>query len=210
MKTDALIDALAVDHAVPPPPLARGLAFGIAAGGSIAVILYLILLGPRPDVDTALHSARFLFKFVFAMSLASSAGVVVMRLLRPGVPSSLRLLMIAPALLAAAVVLEMLALPRDTWVTNMFGTTWRVCIAAIPMLSFGPLVALLVALRRGAPTSPGAAGAVVGLLAGGLGAFIYASHCPGDSPFFVAAWYSTTIAFMAVVGGLAGRRLLRW
>jgi hypothetical protein len=54
------------------------------------------------------------------------------------------------------------------------------------------------------------AGAVGGLLAGGLGAMLYASHCTDDSPLFVALWYVVAIALVAVVGALAGRLVLRW
>ena len=92
----------------------------------------------------------------------------------------------------------------------MFGTTWNVCLIAVPVLSLPILAALLVALRRGAPSSPAAAGAVAGLLAGGLGATIYASHCPGDSPLFLGAWYTITIAELALAGSIVGHRVLRW
>ena len=57
---------------------------------------------------------------------------------------------------------------------------------------------------------PALAGVVAGLVAGGLGAAVYAIHCPDDSPLFVAVWYSIAIAFVATVGGLAGHSVLRW
>jgi hypothetical protein len=47
-------------------------------------------------------------------------------------------------------------------------------------------------------------------LAGGLAAAVYATHCPDDSPLFVAAWYSLAIGFVAVLGGFLGNRILRW
>ena len=96
------------------------------------------------------------------------------------------------------------------WMPSLFGTTWRGCLVFIPLLSAGPLAAILVALRRGAPTRPALAGAVAGLLAGGIGSFVYAAHCPGDSPLFLGAWYTITILEMAALGALAGSRLLRW
>ena len=37
----------------------------------------------------------------------------------------------------------------------------------------------------GVPTRPALAGAVAGLLAGGLAASFYAAHCTDDSPLFV-------------------------
>ena len=55
-----------------------------------------------------------------------------------------------------------------------------------------------------------AAGAAAGFLAGAIGAALYATHCPDDSPLFVAAWYSLAIGFVAALGAVAGSRLLRW
>jgi hypothetical protein len=47
-------------------------------------------------------------------------------------------------------------------------------------------------------------------ICGAIGAALYATHCPDDSPLFVAAWYSLAIGFTAAIGALAGSRLLRW
>jgi hypothetical protein len=49
-----------------------------------------------------------------------------------------------------------------------------------------------------------------GLLAAGLGATLYASHCADDSPLFVMVWYSLATAFVAAVGAFVGRRVLRY
>jgi hypothetical protein len=65
-------------------------------------------------------------------------------------------------------------------------------------------------LRRGAATRPMLTGAVAGLIAGGIAATFYASHCVDDSPLFVATWYVIAIAFVALVGAIAGRWVLRW
>ena len=60
----------------------------------------------------------------------------------------------------------------------------------------------LAVLRYGATTRPGFAGAMAGLLAGGLAATFYAAHCPDDSPLFVATWYTIAIAAMALASAL--------
>lgn len=211
MRTDDLIAALAADHAVQPPALGRGLALGIAAGAVVTLALFLWLLGPRADAaGAALHSARFVFKFLVTGTLAVTAAFLALRLSRPGAPQPVALLATAPVLLAAAVALELMALPSSQWSASLFGTTWKACLVFIPLLSAGPLAAILIAMQRGAPTRPAVAGAVAGLLAGGIGSFVYATHCPGDSPLFLAAWYTITILEMAALGALAGSRLLRW
>ncbi len=56
----------------------------------------------------------------------------------------------------------------------------------------------------------GSCGAAAGLLAGAIGAALYATHCPDDSPLFVATWYTLAIGFVVGLGALAGSRLLRW
>jgi hypothetical protein len=54
------------------------------------------------------------------------------------------------------------------------------------------------------------AGAVAGLLAGGLAATFYAAHCFDDSPLFVATWYTIAIIILAALGALGGRFFVRW
>jgi hypothetical protein len=73
-----------------------------------------------------------------------------------------------------------------------------------------PLAAALFCLRQGAPEHPARAGAATGLLAGAIGAALYATHCPDDSPLFVAAWYTLAIGIVAAIGAVSGSRLLRW
>ena len=79
-----------------------------------------------------------------------------------------------------------------------------------PMLAAPVLAALIVALRAGAPLHPGLTGALAGAAAAGVGALVYASSCPGDSPLFVAAWYRLATLICVGVGALAGRRFLAW
>jgi hypothetical protein len=73
-----------------------------------------------------------------------------------------------------------------------------------------PVAALFLALRAGAPTRPAAAGAIAGLLGGGLAATLYAINCTDDSPLFVAVWYSLAIAAVSLIAAMAGRSMLRW
>jgi hypothetical protein len=43
-----------------------------------------------------------------------------------------------------------------------------------------------------------------------MGGFLYAAHCPDDSPLFVLAWYGLAIALVTGAGMLVGSRVLRW
>jgi hypothetical protein len=92
----------------------------------------------------------------------------------------------------------------------LIGSNSRVCMTAIPLLSLPLLAAALVGLRHGAPSRPGLAGALAGMLSAGLAATLYAAQCTDDSPLFVATWYTVATAMVAAIGALAGSRLLRF
>jgi len=93
---------------------------------------------------------------------------------------------------------------------RLVGHNARFCLTLIPLLSIGPLVCLLAALREGAPSSPGLAGAVAGLGASGIAATFYAANCTDDSALFVITWYPIATLIVTTAGYLIGRKLLRW
>jgi hypothetical protein len=212
MKTDDLIRALANDRPGPVTSLGQTLALALLLGLGAAFVVFMALLGPRPDIAAVLHTPRFLFKFVVTLAVGVSAVALVLRLARPETqPRSLMLLLwIGPALLALGVILELAAVPAPQWSTRLIGSNSLVCLSSIPLIAAPLLIASLVVLKRGAPTKPVLAGAVAGLAAGGLGATLYAAHCADDSPLFVMAWYTPAVAAVTGVGAAAGSRLLRW
>lgn len=71
-------------------------------------------------------------------------------------------------------------------------------------------VLVVWAVRQAAPTNLRRAGALAGLVAGGLNAAGYALHCTADTLPFVALWYGGTIVLCTRAGALLGPRLLRW
>ncbi len=210
MRTGDLIRALAADGEVRPP--GRALALALIPSVAIALGLHLAVLGFRPHLLNLLGEPRLLFKLCLTFLLAALSGVLVSRIGRPGVGvrRAAFMLAIVPALLAVANLAELLAVPVAEWGQRLVGTNAKACLESIPFLAAAPLVAALLALRQGAPERPALAGAAAGLLAGAIGAACYATHCPDDSPLFVAAWYSLAIGFVTAIGALAGSRLLRW
>jgi hypothetical protein len=211
VKTDGLIDLLAKDS-TPPRPFRSVLAGAVAGAIVIAAIVFFAAIGFRPDISEALNSIRFLFKFVVTVSLAATAIAAALALGRPdgGFARTGLMLATAPALLAGAVVLELLAIPQSQWLPRLVGVNARLCLTLIPLLALGPLACFLAALRQGAPSSPGLAGAVAGLSASGIAATFYAAHCTDDSPLFVMTWYLVATLIVTAVGYLVGSRLLRW
>ena len=210
MRTDDLIAALQADRRPATIPLATAWWGAVAVAAVIAAAVFLATIGPRPDIATAAHTMRFLFKFVATATLAASAFAVLRVLSRPDAGRALPWLAAAPALLAIAIGLELAAVPAGDWGRRLVGSNSMVCLTYIPLIGIGPLAVFLLALRHGAPTRPVLAGAVGGLLAGGLAATFYAAHCTDDSPLFVATWYTLAVALLAALGALAAWRLARW
>jgi hypothetical protein len=211
VKTDNLIDLLAQDSA-PPWRLRSLLAMALAGGLIIAAILFFVGIGFRPDISEAVTSNRFLFKFVVTVSLAVTAIWVTLSVGRPGVSLAQRglALAIAPTLLVCAAAIELLVLPESQWMPRLVGHNARFCLTLIPLLSIAPLACLLAALREGAPSSPGLAGAAAGLAASGIAATFYAANCTDDSALFVITWYPIATLIVTTAGYLIGRKLLRW
>ncbi len=212
MRTDDLIEALVQDRAAVAGKPRAALSVAVTSGALIAAILFLTVLGYRPDIATAAETYRFLFKFVFTLTLAATMIWLIFTIVRPEAVPGLRLLALAaaPVLIILAVVAELSVMPSSTWMPRLIGKNWWFCLTVIPSLAIVPLAALLTALRRAAPADPGLAGALAGLASGAIAATLYASHCTDDSPLFVITWYSIAIGLVTIVGYFAGRRWLAW
>ncbi len=212
MRTEDLIKALTADHGHRAMPLDRVLLLALLGGSALTGLAFFIWIGLRPDVAAAAQTVRFLFKFVVTLALVATSLGVVTRLARPDAklgPWGWSLLA-APVLLALAVAAELLAVPAASWWPRLVGSNATVCLTVVPLLAVAPLAGGLLALRHGAPSRPGQAGAVAGLLAGGIAATFYAANCTDDSPLFVATWYPLAIGLVSLIGGWLGRRILLW
>jgi hypothetical protein len=212
VRTFELIAALAADPVSEPIRLGRRVAAALVIGLVGSVALYGLLLGPRPDIAAACGTMRFWLKFVDSFAFSLPTLLLTLRLARPDAkPRALALWLAAPfILLAAGVVVELSVVPQTEWMSRLVGANAMHCTITIPMLAAPVLAALIVALRAGAPLHPGLTGALAGAAAAGVGALVYASSCPDDSPLFVATWYPLATLICMGVGALAGRRFLAW
>ncbi len=212
MRTSEFIAALTADPVPEPIRLGRRVAAALVIGVIGSVALYVLWLGPRPDIATACMTMRFWLKFVDSFAFALPSLLLTLRLARPDAkPRALALWLIAPfVLLAAGVVVELLVVPQREWMSRLMGTTAMHCTITIPRLAAPILAALIVALRAGAPLHAALTGALAGAASAGVAALVYASSCPGDSPLFVATWYPLATLICMGVGALAGRRFLVW
>jgi hypothetical protein len=212
VRTSEFIAALAADPVLEPVSMRRRFAAALALGLVGALSLYALFVGPRPDFAEAVGTVRFNLKFLDALALALPSLMLLVRLARPDArPGALALWLVAPlVLLAAAVVVELMVTPSNAWMARLVGQNMRYCTTMIPLMAAPILAALIVAMRAGAPQNPGWTGALAGAAAAGIAAFLYASHCPDDSPLFVATWYPLVTLICAGAGALAGRRFLAW
>jgi hypothetical protein len=211
MKTEELIRALAADNARPITPIGRDLLTALLGGTALAAGVFLMTLHPRADLAQALRTPAFIYKLIVAASLAVMAAALLPGTARPLHNSrTFPLWTVAPVLLAVGVVVELCTQPAVLWLPRLVGRNALHCLALIPFLSIAPAACLFIALRRGAPIRPASAGAVAGLVGGGLGAVLYGLTCPDDSPLFVATWYSIAIVVVTGITAYAGHRLLRW
>lgn len=213
MKTDQLVALLAAGAApVAPHAVARRFAAALALGGLGAVLLLVFWLGLRPDLAQLARLPLFWVKPAFPAALAGAALLAAARLARPGMRLGrvglglawplLLVWLVGAGMLAAAAPEQRLAL--------VFGETWASCPFNVALLSLPLFVTLLWAMKGLAPTRLALAGAAAGLLAGALGALVYALHCPESSLTFLGIWYVLGMAIPTVAGALLGPRLLRW
>jgi hypothetical protein len=212
MKTSDLIAALSADPFFDGGSFRRLLYGSALAGALVTAGVFLLSLGWRPDIGTAIGTIRFPFKFVITLAVVLSAAPLLVRMASPleGQTLPRAALSVGPLLMLLAVVLELVALPANRWWASLVGSNALLCLASIPALSLPSAAALMLAMKRGAPARPGLAGAVCGLVAAGIAATFYALHCDDDSPLFVAVWYTLAVAIVTFVSARVGGRMLRW
>ena len=213
MRTDDLIAVLAGAAApVPPGRALRRLLLACLIGVVGAALLVFGILGFKHDYAFQVRTAPFWMKPAYAAWFAVGAFMLVDRMGRPGAkPTAGRLVVIcafAAIAILAAINLAMTA--PDLRMHAVMGVSARFCPIAITISAIPALIAVLIALRGMAPTRLARAGLAAGLLAGGVGASVYALWCRETTAAFVAVWYTLGIVAVGGVGALLGPLVLRW
>ena len=213
MKTDELVTLLATGAgAAEPDATARRYLTALGWGAFGATLLMAILAPVRPDIDAVARLPMFWIKLAFPASVAVGGLLAASRLSRPGA----RLGWVSGALVAPVLAMwlltayVLLGAPPEERADLVMGFTWQYCLFYIPTLSVPVLVATLWAMKGLAPTRLTLAGAATGLLAGAIGALIYALHCPEMEAPFLAVWYVGGMLIPTAAGALLGPIMLRW
>ena len=213
MRTDELVTMLAAGAgAVEAGATARRYTAALGWGAFGATLLMAIVLGVRPDLAEAARLPMFWVKLAFPASVAAGALYAAARLSQPGVqlarvPAALAAPVLAMWLLAALVLATAAAGEREELI---FGGSWSACPLFIALLSLPVFAAALWAMKGLAPTRLALSGAAAGLLAGSVGALIYALYCTEMAAPFLALWYLLGMLIPTAAGAAIGPRLLRW
>lgn len=214
MKTSDLIAALTAAGADPAPPtssLAR-IAPAALGGMVVAFVILNLWLGMQP-LGAAMGARWFWMKAIYCLTLALAGVLLLTPSSRPGGRLGLAGLMVMMAAIVGIGLMaghQMMAAPPALHAKLWLGDTWRVCPWRILALAAPIYAALMIGLRRLAPTRLAIAGAAAGLLAGGLSGLTYGLYCQESAAPFVAAWYTLGVGACAALGAVIGARLLRW
>jgi hypothetical protein len=184
----------------------------VAIGAATSLGLTLAASGVRTDLNEVGAWTFLAVKLVFAVGIIAVSWAHLVRAARPGgerkTPiATLTLPFIAIVVLAAV---SIACAPSSHWSRMVVGDQWLECLVSIPVIAVVPFAAVVWAVRRLAPTSLERAGALAGLVAGGVSAAGYALHCTDDSLPFIALWYGGALILCALAGAMLGPRLLRW
>lgn len=214
MKTDQLLSLLAADaQPVAPRAAMRRLGLALVAGVPLSIGLMVWDYGVRRDLAQAMALPMFWVKLLLPLAIAAAAFAAAQRLGRPGMQAgpAARAGLVLPVVLiwGLAAVAWLSAAPGDR-PALLWGSTWRTCAFSIGFIALPVFVATLAAMKSLAPTRPALAGGAAGLLAGALGAAVYALHCPELTAPFIAVWYGIGIVLPALAGAAIGWRWLRW
>lgn len=213
MQTEDLIARLSLNVSrVPRQAALQRVGLALAVGGVVAFVALLLTLGLRPDLVAASATVPFWVKWVFTLSIALFAVVVLCRLGQPDLQVGwLWGGVAAPFLVVAMMSIgELGAAPAEMRAGLALGHTALTCPIAIVGFAAPAFAGLLWAFRRLAPTRPALTGAVAGLVAAAMGASVYAFACPEESATFMITWYTLGMGASAGIGAVAGRTLLRW
>lgn len=212
-KTEDIIEQLAGDlKPVPVFSLERRLALAALPALGVSLLLMLVILGLRSDMNAAVAEPGFWVKSAYNALLALAAFLAVRRLARPegdggGLLAWLVVIFIAMA--AIALIQLGFAVP-GTYRTLILGSSALHCPFLIVAFALPLFLANFAVLRRSAPADPTLAGFAAGLAAGAAGAWVYSWFCTENGMAFVLIWYSLGILLTGVIGAFAGSRLLRW
>jgi hypothetical protein len=210
--SDDLIAEL-VGRLEPVKPLSfwRGLGLALAAAGASAAVIG-ATMGLRADLIAGQVDPVFLLATGLFLVLGIAAAVTVIVMGRPQVGNDHGGWVWAAAmagLLPLAGLIVAMGANSDPMSAESVAHGLQ-CLTVGGMASALVFAALVVWLRKGAPTSPERAGLLTGVAAGSLGIFAFSLHCADSDIVHIGLWHSAVVVMAAAVGRALVPRLVRW
>lgn len=206
-RTDDLIQRLAAS-ATPVRPLAHPVAraMGWLAIAVPYLALVAVVLGPRLDLAGMTQDPALAAGMIAGLVTTVVAAVAAFATAVPGYQAWRRawLMLVPVAWLAWFVTDAAFAGIRAPSEVN----GWH-CLPMLLLFGAGPLLAIALLLRRGAPLAP-TRSLLLGALAAGALADIGTRACHGTTSEAHMAWHAIAVALLVVTSVAAAPRLLRW
>lgn len=211
---DPLIDDLVNDLKPQKPLRNKNLWMHCSIFLLAAISLVLIVLGIRPDYESALQNGAFVWKPMLFLMLSLGSVMAILDLSRP--TGKMRKRALFPMIMAAFIFLWQTTVQPNVLSTMVLqkgleGGSALMCFSTIVILGSLSLYALWhFWLRKTASTAPTQLGLFAGLCVGSLAAGSYALHCTHDAALYIAVFYGAPVALIATAGSFIGRVSLRW
>jgi hypothetical protein len=211
MQTDEFIASLTRDLRPTRDVVPRLLNWASAVGLCV-VLLIILIIGVRKDLQSVLFSWPFWMKWTYAISMGLVAYLLCEHMARPGARLGwLAILPLIPVAILGVVAIRMqMQLPESARMATWLGHSAAICPLNIGALSIPVFAVLCRTLRRAAPTNLRVAACTAGLMSGAIAAFAYGLFCTESSVSFVTTWYTLGMLLPALIGAVFGNTLLRW
>jgi hypothetical protein len=211
METEALIRRLATGAGV-APPLARPslrAARWLTVMGACAALAATWMAMQQP-LTAGAWDVRFLVEQIAAIALGSTAALAAFSTTIPGTSRRVAWWPIVPcAVWLSALVVGSLRDARTLGWAPLAQSDWP-CIVGIVATGALPAVVMFRMLGRGAPIVPRLTSFLAAVAIVSLASATMCVSVPHASSAIVLLWHGGAIAGFALLGGLLGRRVLRW
>jgi len=182
------------------------------SGVVVALAMLLLSTGVRGDLTAAICTLPFWIKWAYTGSVMVAGTLLTLRFARPEYQSKSLLwwLTLPTSALLLIAIFDLSQAPAEQVHHMWMGHSALMCPWNILAISLPVFVAMMLIMRKFAPTQLRTAGFAAGCLAGASGATVYALLCNESAAPFILAWYSLGMLMPGLLGAALGPKILRW